>query len=273
MEYKSLQRKTIFLNILRFLVPFLAFVGCFALGLLWDDNASFFITLALAVLAVASFIYFSNKVKRNLLILEDLIFTNALKGIYDKKKTTNARSFLNISELVRNKLLIEPYKRYGFLYYEVVYNRVVIDSSNLTLEYLEDSNKKRKKTYYGFLGRAIRYELRSHHQLYLVNKKSKYFNVGDSICDDDTFLVSGFKPNYERLVKNGSLANLKEYLTKNNLNASIFYLNEAIYILLEEDVVTINPKLTKKIDDEYINNYRAKFRAPRDLADILKISK
>ena len=135
MEYKSLQRKTILLNILRFLVPFLAFVGCFALGLLWDDNASFFITLALAVLAVASFIYFSNKVKRNLLILEDLIFTNALKGIYDKKKTTNARSFLNISELVRNKLLIEPYKRYGFLYYEVVYNRVVIDSSNLTLEY------------------------------------------------------------------------------------------------------------------------------------------
>ena len=44
-------------------------------------------------------------------------------------------------------------------------------------------------------------------------------------------------------------------------------------MLIEDEVITINPKFKDKIDDEYINNYKIKFRVPRDIADILKITK
>lgn len=275
MMYKSFKKKILIFQILRFVLPITSIVACFVVTYFSNSSVSLIITLALAVLAVSSFMFCTNKTKRYALVIEDLVFQDAVKGLYDKKKTTNAAGFLNISELVRNNVLIEPYRRYGFLYYEVVYNRVVIDSSNLTLEYLEDTKKKKKKrTYYGFVGRAIRYELRSHKPLFLVNKKSKYFSVSETICEDDTFNVSGALQNYERLNRNGSLAKLKEYLTKNNdLNLSVFYLPEAIYVLIEGDVVTINPRLTQKIDEDYINSYKEKFKVPREIADILKITK
>ena len=256
-EYKLVQRKMFLFSILRFALPIIVLVSCFLVTLFWQNDANLLITLALAVLAVTMF----------------MLFTDSLKGLYDKKKTTNVRGFLNIHELVRNKVIIEPYRRYGYLYYEVLYNKVTIDSSNISLEYLSDSKKKKKKTYYGFVGRAIRYELRSHRPLLLVNKNSKYFSVPDNIVDDDTFLVSGYDKNYERLIKKGSLQKLKEYMQKNNLNISIFYLPEAIYVLIEDGLITINPRSTTKITEEYLNDLKDKFKMPRDLADILDIKK
>lgn len=272
--FKKIKRKCLIYAILRILVPIISIVVCFLVTAFADQTTSLLLTIIFAILAVSSYIFLTNRYKGNQLYLEDEIFNEALKGLYDKKKTANARSYLNINELVKNNLFIEPYRRYGFLYYEVMYNRVIIDSSNLTLEYLEDSTKKRKKTYYGFLGRAIRYELRSHKPLYLVNKKSKYFNVSESIVEDDVFNVSGNLNNYERINKNGALDKLKDYIKNNNdFVLSVFYLPEAIYVLIEDEVITINPKFKDKIDDEYINNYKIKFRVPRDIADILKITK
>ncbi len=272
-EYKLVQRKMFLFTILRFALPIIVLVSCFLVTLFWQNDANLLITLALAVLAVTMFMLFTNKAKKYALWLEDMLFTDSIKGLYDKKKTTNVRGFLNVHELVRNKVIIEPYRRYGYLYYEVLYNKVTIDSSNISLEYLEDSKKKKKKTYYGFVGRAIRYELRSHRPLLLVNKNSKYFSVPDNIVDDDTFLVSGYDKNYERLVKKGSLQKLKEYMQKNNLNISIFYLPEAIYVLIEDGLITINPRSTTKITEEYLNDLKNKFKMPRDLADILDIKK
>ena len=255
--FKKIKRKCLIYAILRILVPVISIVVCFLVTAFADQTTSLLLTIIFAILAVSSYIFLTNRYKGNQLYLEDEIFNEALKGLYDKKKT-----------------FIEPYRRYGFLYYEVMYNRVIIDSSNLTLEYLEDSTKKRKKTYYGFLGRAIRYELRSHKPLYLVNKKSKYFNVSESIVEDDIFNVSGNLNNYERINKNGALDKLKDYIKNNNdFVLSVFYLPEAIYVLIEDEVITINPKFKDKIDDEYINNYKIKFRVPRDIADILKITK
>ena len=272
--FKKIKRKCLIYAILRILVPVISIVVCFLVTAFADQTTSLLLTIIFAILAVSSYIFLTNRYKGNQLYLEDEIFNEALKGLYDKKKTANARSYLNINELVKNNLFIEPYRRYGFLYYEVMYNRVIIDSSNLTLEYLEDSTKKRKKTYYGFLFCAIRYELRSHKPLYLVNKKSKYFNVSESIVEDDVFNVSGNLNNYERINKNGALDKLKDYIKNNNdFVLSVFYLPEAIYVLIEDEVITINPKFKDKIDDEYINNYKIKFRVPRDIADILKITK
>lgn len=273
-QFKRIQKRSIIFTILRFLVPILAIAACFLITfLMGNDTSSFLLTLVLAILAVSAYMYFTNKVKTNQLILEDLIFSEAIKGIFDKKKTVNAASYLSINELVRNNILVEPYRRYGFLYFEAVYNKVVINGSNITLEYLENKGKKRKKTYYGFVGRAFRYELRSHKPLYLINKNSSFFNVSESIAADDTFLVSGNLQNYERLVNKGSLTKLKDYIKNKDLNLSVFYLNEAIYVLIEKKVVTINPKLTQKIDDNYINQIKVDLRIPREIADILNITK
>lgn len=273
-EFRRIQIRSVIYTILRFVVPILAIASCFLVSIYMDSTSSFLLVLIFAVLAVSMYIYMTNKVKSNQLLLETLIFNEALKGIYDKKKASDARSYLNINELVKNDIMIEPYKRYGFLYYEVMYNRVIIDSSNLTLEYLEDSTKKKKRTYYGFVGRAIRYELKSHKPLYLVNKSSKYFHTANSIAEDDIFDVSGNSFNFDRIKRNGSLDKLKEYIKNHNdIKLSVFYLPEAIYILIEEEVITINPKVRDKIDENYINNYKEKLRMPRDLADILKITK
>ncbi len=271
--YKKIQRKCIIFTILRFVVPVILIVLCFVLTVLLDSTVGFLLVLALAISAVSLYIFLTNRVKGNQLLLEDLVFSESLKGIYDKRKTANIRSYLNVTELVKNDILINPYRKSGFLYFEVIYKRITIDSSNLTLEYLEDSTKKRKKTYYGFVGRSIRYELRSHRPLYLVNKNSKFFNVGFPIAETDTFLVSGNAHNYDRMVNKGILTKLEEYMKDNDLNLSVFYLPEAIYILIENKVLTINPKMTQNISDEYLANVKKELTIPRDIADILQLSK